>query len=376
MRLPESHARGAQRYPLLYLTDADWNFELIASYLDYLGDRYPEMIVAGIFNTDRNRDHVGVADPEHPGTGGADRFLQAMQAEILPRLAREFRSSGERVYFGHSFGGVFGIHALLKAPELFDAYILIGTSTRVADRYLFDLAAEALDADGELDKFLYLAVAEADGGATVPDGVAFAELLAERAPASLEWHFEIIPRTTHFTVVPPALHQAMDRLFPVWKLDEEMEAVAREQGADGLEDWFERKRDTLGFRFHPERLPSGQVALKLAGSGLAEEALAMVGQLRRSFPESPEIPAYRAVVLNRLGRNEDAVVAIDEALRMGEALDNFPDRMARFRLLKSRFLFTPYFRCRLTRTLNTFPVRFGSFVIAGLFRPDVRSERG
>ena len=337
VQLPESYAMGERSYPLLFVTDADWNFGLVASYIEFMGDRFPDLIVAGIENTDRNRDYVGAADPEHPGTGGADRFLDALAGEILPLLEDRYRLSGDRVYFGHSFGGVLGLHALLDRPELFDAYVLVGTSTWVADRYLFDEVEDRWRPGQRLDRFLYMAVAEADGGDTVPAGRDFADLLERRAPEGLTWSFDVVPRTTHFTAVPPALHAGLDAVFPAWGLEQDLESVARERGAAGVNEWFGAQRERLGFRFFPQRRPFALAALALARDERAPAALAIVDQLEETFSHSPEIPAYRAVVLNTLARPADAVVAIDRALEMGMNIDYYPDRMARFRLLREQF---------------------------------------
>lgn len=335
--VPQGYEEGKGRYPLLFLTDADWNFDLVRAYLEFTGDRYPEMVIAGILNIDRNRDYVPAADPNFPGSGGADDFLRAVEAEILPALDRRYRLNGRRIYFGHSFGGTFGLHAMLTEPELFDAWIVVGTSTWVADRVLFRTAAEALADERELNGFLYMSVAEADGGETVPAGADFAALLERMAPASLEWHYETIPRTTHFTAVPPSVHAALDRLFPAWGLDQELAAAARAGGAQAVDEWFDERQAALGFRFHPQRTPYSLAAMDLARDGLEGPATAIMTRLRQSFPDHPELPANHAVILSTLGRHGDAVEAIDEAIRLGEATDYLPSRLARFRLLRAQF---------------------------------------
>lgn len=335
--VPDGYEESESRYPLLFLTDADWNFDLVRAYLEFTGDRYPDMVIAGILNTDRNRDYVPAVDPQFPGSGGADDFLRALEVEILPELDRRYRLDGRRIYFGHSFGGTFGLHAMFSEPDLFDAWILVGTSTWVADRVLFEDAREALPKEPELNGFLYMSVAEADGGETVPAGDEFAELLERLAPPSLEWHYEIIPRTTHFTAVPPSLHAALDRLFPAWKLDRELAAAARRGGSRAVEEWFDARRASLGFRFHPQRTPYSLAAMDLAREGLEESALAIMTRLRRAFPTHPEIPANHAVILAALGRHQDAVEAMDEAIRLGDAAGHEPSRIARFRLLRTQF---------------------------------------
>ena len=56
--LPASYRSGAERYPVLYLTDAQWNFEQARASTQYLARNLiiPEMIVVGVVNRDRTRD--------------------------------------------------------------------------------------------------------------------------------------------------------------------------------------------------------------------------------------------------------------------------------------------------------------------------------
>jgi enterochelin esterase-like enzyme len=52
--VPESYARGAERYPVVYLTDADWNFAHTRSSAQFLARNriIPEVIVVGVTNPD------------------------------------------------------------------------------------------------------------------------------------------------------------------------------------------------------------------------------------------------------------------------------------------------------------------------------------
>ena len=68
----------------------------------------------------------GSADPDFEGIalGGADDFLQFLNATAKPWIAAHYHADAQRqILFGHSMGGMFALYALYKAPESFAAYI-------------------------------------------------------------------------------------------------------------------------------------------------------------------------------------------------------------------------------------------------------------
>jgi len=58
IHLPPGYEAGTQRYPVLYLTDAEAQFRHTAATADFLAvqGRIPPLIVVAITNTDRTRD--------------------------------------------------------------------------------------------------------------------------------------------------------------------------------------------------------------------------------------------------------------------------------------------------------------------------------
>src|SRR6267154_1589493 len=56
--VPVSYTRGTQRYPVLYLTDAQWQFDQSRTSAVFLArnDFIPEIIIVGVANSDRTRD--------------------------------------------------------------------------------------------------------------------------------------------------------------------------------------------------------------------------------------------------------------------------------------------------------------------------------
>ena len=57
-------------------------------------------------------------------TGGADGFLAFIENEVKPEIARRVPVNARRqAIFGHSFGGLFVLHALFQRPDAFAAWI-------------------------------------------------------------------------------------------------------------------------------------------------------------------------------------------------------------------------------------------------------------
>ena len=320
VRTPSEAAPGG-RYPVVYVLDAEWNFEYVAAYVDNLvgNGAYPPMVVTGIVNVNRNRDYVPRADPHFPHTGEADRFLDFVASEWVPQVEERFAGSGQRVLVGHSFGGVFTLHTLFTRPELFDAYLAMGSSAWIADRVLFEEAEALFDSDAKPDAFVWMAVGENDGGPTIPSGKDLAALFELKAPASLEWTFTVTPRTDHFTNFISGTHAAFMALFPSFGFDAELAARARLQGAAGVDAWFAEKEASLGWRFQPAWFDLGVTAMSLVREpASAEAARSLTAQLRRYFPDNAFIALYSATVYERSGMLAEALAEADRAIALAE----------------------------------------------------------
>lgn len=63
--------------------------------------------------------------------GGADRFLDLIEHEIMPMIEASLpASTAGRALFGHSFGGLFALHALFNRPHLFEHYVSLSPAIR------------------------------------------------------------------------------------------------------------------------------------------------------------------------------------------------------------------------------------------------------
>lgn len=148
----------AAGFPILYLLDGHATFPTAALISQEWRENGPTLgihpgIVVGIVHqktaTDKNPraedftpptpDLSDTGDFSGSKQGGADRFLDFLENELKRLLAAEFPIDAKRqTLFGHSYGGLFTLHALFARPGSFQRYIAASPSIWWNDRYVLN----------------------------------------------------------------------------------------------------------------------------------------------------------------------------------------------------------------------------------------------
>src|SRR5260370_353157 len=173
VRTPPGYQQSKDVYPVVYQTDAPGHVNEIGGTIDFLvnNNRMPPLIVVGIANTDRTRDltptHADMKNPDgtvtaFPTSGGADRFLDFIQTELIPEIEKRYRTAPYRIFAGHSFGGLFAIHALITRPDLFNAYIAVSPSLQWHDGPTPHQAQQFFATHTDLRQALFFSLPTAD----------------------------------------------------------------------------------------------------------------------------------------------------------------------------------------------------------------------
>ncbi|SEW53024.1 alpha/beta hydrolase [Chitinophaga arvensicola] len=156
INLPDDYeAKQAEKYPVVYLLDANLYFDIMAVTLN----RYasvglaPNVILVGIGYTDfpamdslRNRDDtypVAIPEYEMSTSGGADKMLSFLHQELMPLIDQQYRTdTTKRTLMGHSLGGFFTAYTLLRSlsgeATGFSGYIAASPSLHYNHYYLLD----------------------------------------------------------------------------------------------------------------------------------------------------------------------------------------------------------------------------------------------
>lgn len=129
--LPENYS-PAKAYRTLYVLDAKLDFDFTALECEkHARDHHQEgVLVVGIgYGHDRLDDYTPT--PSNIGSGGADKFVEFMEMELVPRIEAEFHAAparSQRGILGHSAGGLLVGHCFTNHNSMFAAYLCLSPS--------------------------------------------------------------------------------------------------------------------------------------------------------------------------------------------------------------------------------------------------------
>ncbi|WP_020178740.1 alpha/beta hydrolase-fold protein [Methylopila sp. M107] len=243
-------------WPILYLLDGNAVFATAVDALRVqsawpLGTGVHDGVIVGVgYPTDAPYDSVrrswdlgpppGATYPPHSDggpdvrTGGADAFLDFIEQELKPEIARRTSVDASRqAIFGHSFGGLCALHGLFTRTEAFSSWIAVSPTIYWPDTDLLGKAAQfernkarpaglrVLISAGEFEQRL----APFQIGAPDEDKrraaharsrtVDLAREMAERLSGldGVDCAFELIGGETHMSVLPTAINQSIRFFF-------------------------------------------------------------------------------------------------------------------------------------------------------------------
>jgi predicted alpha/beta superfamily hydrolase len=213
IHLPASFAQDPKRrYPVLYLTDAYWDFPTaVASYDNMVYDKVlPEFIIVGLGYAGEKLDYDALrlwelspvpmmkGSQENQDSGHADRFLATLEHDILPFVEREYRGDPQHRYLaGSSLGGLFALYAMYTRPALFEGYIAASPAVVAGGDWIIG-QAKAYAASGKPIKArLYVTGAEYEWPGFLAGIKRYQALLPELNHPGLVWQSRIIDGERH-----------------------------------------------------------------------------------------------------------------------------------------------------------------------------------
>ncbi|HUI66437.1 MAG TPA: alpha/beta hydrolase-fold protein, partial [Bacteroidota bacterium] len=159
--MPRGYRHSDMRYPVIYLLDGDAHVLHVTGIADFLSREglMPQAIVVGIPNTDRVRDlspATSDTGSEFKSAGGADRFLKFLTSELAPYIEAHYRTEPYKILIGHSLGGLFAVHAMLKEPGSFNVSLALSPSLWWNKQAEIAAAQEFVKSHKRFKNFLYL----------------------------------------------------------------------------------------------------------------------------------------------------------------------------------------------------------------------------
>ncbi len=109
VQIPEGYSKSKKKYAVLYVLNGGDKIigEMAATAKAIHQEKgISEMIVVGMNTDDDNA-----------------KFLLYMEQELIPAIAKKYRTTGERTLFSKDIFGSFALYTLLSKPALFNGYI-------------------------------------------------------------------------------------------------------------------------------------------------------------------------------------------------------------------------------------------------------------
>lgn len=238
--LPASYESDPQRrYPVLYVTDADYSFPILRQVtrrVNLDGPVIEDFILVGLSyarneggTASRSRDYTPI--PCRPESrcelthGGGGAYQAYLKDAVLPFIEGRFRADPDaRVLLGHSYGGLLGAQILFTEPEMFQAYVLGSPSFWFGQRHIMTMEADYARTHTDLpaEVFMYIGAFETPGPTPrhatrydmVGDMQKMEQVLKSRNYPSLSIRSTVLPDEDHLTVAPAGFTRALMAVLP------------------------------------------------------------------------------------------------------------------------------------------------------------------
>lgn len=233
--LPATYGKTQKSYPVVFITDAPYAFPLVRSigrFVSRHDGNLREFILIGLSYakgdspvlsrdrdytpTDINAKRTRRAEQGDGPHGQAESYRNFIAKEVFPFVAKNYRADmSKKVFVGHSYGGLLGIHTLLTEPTMFNYYVLGSPSLWFNKRYMFDAERTYAANNKDLPAKVLLMVGSFESvqpksnnprfnkhDDMVKDVKAFEKQLKSHLYPGLSVHSEVIGGEDHVTVFP------------------------------------------------------------------------------------------------------------------------------------------------------------------------------
>jgi len=320
---PESYARSTRRYPVLYLTDAEAQFENTRATAAFLSRNgfMPEVIVVGVTNTDRTRDLTPSHDPKAPTSGGADRFLDFLEKELIPFVESGYRTAPFRIFAGHSAGGNFALHAMRVKPDLFQAVIAVSPWLVWDERKELALLRPFLAGAGVKTRALFFT--SGDEGDAMRDvlGKVSAALKATTSKG-LRWASTNYPDENHGSVVLRSHYAALRMIFDGWSLPVDPETERIVGTLEEVKKRYAALSDRLGFTVIAPEVSVNRLGYQALAQRNVPAALSFLRYNAEIYPQSANVHDSLGDALEASGSLEEAALSFSKAEEIGRKNDD------------------------------------------------------
>jgi predicted alpha/beta superfamily hydrolase len=222
---PDDYEKTTEKYPVIYVLDGKYHFPIVtaAANLLYGYQKIPKCIVVGIETNNRDRDYTPplVSGFSKPGpmssAGGADKYLEYIEKELLPFIDKNYRTQPYRTIIGHSLGGLLVVHTLVTRPSLFQAHVNIDGSLWYNDGAEGNALISYLKNNpGYKGNFMWVKE-KMEKSYWFPITKTLHVYLEGQKPGNLNYKFIEIENEEHETLIYPGAYTALRELYKKYR---------------------------------------------------------------------------------------------------------------------------------------------------------------
>ncbi|HEY3349845.1 MAG TPA: alpha/beta hydrolase-fold protein [Thermoanaerobaculia bacterium] len=316
--LPDGYAASSVRYPVLYLTDAETQFvhtSATAGFLARTGSM-PGVIVVGIVNTDRSRDLTPSRDPQFPTSGGADRFLDFLETELVPFVEARYRTAPYRIFAGHSAGGNFAFHAMRTRPGLFQGVVAVSPWLVWDKRKGLAPLTAFLAGGGVRTRALFFT--SGDEGEEMRDVLGqVSAALKSSSPKNLRWSSAHFPGEHHDSVVLQSHYAGFRMIFDGWSIPRDPETEQLVGSLDDVKRRYADLSERFGFTVSPPEVSVNRLGYQALVRKNLPAALGFFRYNASTYPDSPNVHDSLGDALEASGLLDEALASFSRAAELG-----------------------------------------------------------
>jgi predicted alpha/beta superfamily hydrolase len=244
--LPSGYATTHEPYPILFAADANAEFGTVVETARLLrvSKAIPDLVIVGIGYANpgqgfkasfalRSLDLTPTANPAMlalvqdfakryglpvpEAIGGAPDFLDFIRTELVPSIQRKYNvSHDDRAWFGHSWGGLFGVYAMLNNNGLFRRFLIGSPDLSWDDKVIFKSEEVYFASHKALPVRVFFAIGAEEEKAddpSVSDLRAFTAQLRARNYQGLDFDTQIFDGETHLSVIPTTISRGLRYIY-------------------------------------------------------------------------------------------------------------------------------------------------------------------
>jgi uncharacterized protein len=327
VRTPANYETNKATYPVMYMTDGDAHIVHTSGSIDFLArqGRMSELILVGIPNTDRARDLSptkpsttgATGAPQFPTAGGADKFLQFIETELIPEINKRYRVTPYKILAGHSLGGMFAVHTMVTKPDLFNSYIAVSPALHWDNQIVVKRAEEFFKSRKEFDATFFMSIANEPG--PLEDAFhQFKQLLTKNQTTGFVWEAQEMPDEDHGTVVLRSHYFGLRKVYDGWQMPRDPMTGAIAGGLKAADEHYAKLSKKFGYQLQVPEVMVNQIGYQHLFADEVDKAIEVLKIQVERYPESANPYDSLGEAYERSGKLDLAVPMYEKAAAIGK----------------------------------------------------------